>query len=400
VHGYLPVNQMGGFAQFGRAIHEMQKREPSFWPCETGHGWRGSPYRRIANVENLSRIASGVVAALKEKVHSMRSTRVDSAESFQSPTQCFGHARNQARKWSIAATWIVLVSLPSAVYTRAQSISFFGAFNSYNQTIVAFPQGIVADGSGNLYLSGTVNLTFVPVDASGDPQAASEFHIDSCCGDAYGMAIDNENNLYRPDISNASASGDTYFPNMTGTCGVAKYTYNSLNNFSKSCIGTGWVHPSSVAVDSCLNVYVLEASTGTIYKLAPSGSTYIQTTLYGPDAALEKTTGMSIDSGANFYITSGPNIGTAPDAADAENATAAVYKLTLSSGSYTRTSLGSGWSSPSAPAVDFAGNIWVSDYGANDIYVLVPSGSGYTQNAYKSITSLRTLVSDPQDWEH
>jgi trimeric autotransporter adhesin len=324
----------------------------------------------------------------------MRSTKVQSTEPFQSLTQCFGHARNQARKWSIAATWIVLVSLSSAVYTRAQSISFFGAFNSYSQTIVAFPQGIVADGSGNLYLSGTTNLTYVPVNASGVPQSSSEFHIDNCCGNAYGLAIDNENNLYRPDISNASAAADTYFPGMTGTCGVAKYTYNSLNNFSKSCIGTGWVHPSSVAVDSNLNVYVLEASTGTIYKLAPSGSTYIQTTLYGPDAALQKNTGMSIDSAANLYITSGPDTGTSPDAPYAENATAAVYKLTLSSGSYTRTSLGSGWTSPSATAVDFAGNIWVSDYSANEIYVLVPSGSSYTQTAYKSITNLRTLVTN------
>ena len=324
----------------------------------------------------------------------MCTTRVHATETFKSLTQCFGHALDQARRWSIAATWIVLVSLPSAVYIRAQSISFFGAFNSYSQTIVAFPQGIVADGSGNLYLSGTTNLTYIPVNASGVPQSSSEFHIDSCCGNGYGLAIDNENNLYRPDISNASAAGDTYFPGMTGTCGVAKYTYNSLNNFSKSCIGTGWVHPSSVAADSSLNVYVLEASTGTIYKLAPSGSTYIQTTLYGPDAALEKTTGMSIDSAANFYIASGPNTGTSPDAPDAENATAAIYKMTLSSGSYTRTSLGSGWTSPSATAVDFSGNIWVSDYSANQIYVLVPSGSGYTQTFYKSITELRTLVTN------
>jgi hypothetical protein len=146
--------------------------------------------------------------------------------------------------------------------------------------------------------------------------------------------------------------------------------------------------------DSSLNVYVLEASTGTIYKLAPSGSTYVQTTLYGPDAALQKTTGMSIDSAANFYIASGPDTGTSGDAPDAENATAGVYKFTLSSGSYTRTSLGSGWSSPSATAVDFAGNIWVSDYSANEISVLVPSGSGYTQTPYKSITNLRTLVTN------
>jgi hypothetical protein len=258
VHGYLPVNQVGDCRN--SAMDHMQVRENHRFGPERLRPQSADPHFDVSPTWRICRVLRQQQwPALKEKVHSMCSIRVHSTEPFQSLTQCFGHTRNQARKWSITATWIVLVSLPSALHTRAQSISFFGAFNSYSQTIVAFPQGIVADGSGNLYLSGTVNLTYVPVDASGDPQTASEFHIDLCCGNAYGLAIDNENNLYRPDIANASASGDSSFPGMTGTCGVAKYTYNSLNHFSKSCIGTGWVHPSSVAVDSSLNVYVLEA---------------------------------------------------------------------------------------------------------------------------------------------
>jgi hypothetical protein len=280
-------------------------------------------------------------------------------------------------KWSIAALWIVLAGLGSSVFASAQSVSFFGSFQSYPQTAVLYGQGIVADAAGNLYISGIANLAFVPLTANGTPGTPDPL-IDGSGSAAYGLAIDSANNLYRPDISSAT---------------VAKYTYVSTNTFTKTFIGTGWAHPSSVAVDASFNVYVLDAGTGSIVKLTPNGSTYTQTTIYTNLSQLKGTTGLSMDSAGNFYLTSGPTTGTT-GSTFASNSTAAVYKLTPSNGSFTLTSLGSGWLSPASTSVDFEGNIWVTDYDAGTINLLAPSNGGYTQNVYTSIPGIRALTTN------
>jgi hypothetical protein len=93
-----------------------------------------------------------------------------------------------------------------------------------------------------------------------------------------------------------------------------------------------------------------------------------------------------MDSAGNFYIASGPNYGTS-----FSNPTAAVYKLTNTGSGYTLSTLGSGWSSPSATAVDFLGNVWVSDYNAGVISLLIPSGGSYIQVVFAHIANMKAL---------
>ena len=115
------------------------------------------------------------------------------------------------------------------------------------------------------------------------------------------MAIDSANNLYRPDIAPGS------YPVL-----VSKYTYNGVNSFTKTALTatnftwSGSNKPSSVALDSSFNVYVLDAGTGSILEFSPNGSNYTDTTLYQNNALLN-TTGLSRDSYGNFYVASGPD---------------------------------------------------------------------------------------------
>jgi len=63
-------------------------------------------------------------------------------------------------------------------------------------------------------------------------------------------------------------------------------------------------------------------------------------------------------------------------------------------------SLGSSWNSPAATAVDSTGTVWVADYGAQNIYELIPASTSatetnYTKQQYQSATAfecLRTLT--------
>ncbi|MDR3793628.1 MAG: hypothetical protein P4L03_09640 [Terracidiphilus sp.] len=283
-----------------------------------------------------------------------------------------------AIRGAVALLVLTVVSIDMSGVAEASAgpkVQFFGPFTSYQQSVVGNAQGLVANAAGNLYVSGTTLLGYVPVDVNGNPIIASQQSISSeSSSDVLGMAIDAANNLYRVD-----PAGGT----------VQKYTYGgSPTSFTYANIGSGWSQPSSVAVDSSSNVYVLDAGPGTIVKLTPSGGSYTQTTLY-TNVLLKSTTGLSIDQYGNFYVASGPSYGVYSLSG---TATPAVYKLTPGGGTYTLTTIGSGWTSPSATAVDSSQNVWVADYGAGTINLLVPSGLTYTQSVYQSISTLRTLM--------
>jgi len=272
------------------------------------------------------------------------------------------------------ALLLLALLVDGAASAYGQSAQFFGGFTSYQQTEVQFPQAIVANASGALYVSGTNLLGYVPVDGNGVPILSGQASVAVTTSlSAMGMAIDSANNIYRADAYGAQ---------------VQKFTYGgSPTTFSSGTIGSGWIKPGGVAVDSNFNVYVLDAGTGSIVELTPSGSSYTQTTLYTSNTLIN-TTGLSIDAAGNFYVASGTNYGVSTVYM---GTTAAVYKLTKSGSSYTLSSIGSGWSSPSYTVVDNAGNIWVADYGAGQIVLLVPNGSSYTQSTYQTIANLRAL---------
>jgi hypothetical protein len=111
-----------------------------------------------------------------------------------------------------------------------------------------------------------------------------------------------------------------------------------------------------------------------------------------------------LDANGNFYVASGSTTGNTPSSIS--NSTAAVYKLiptgNLSpvTATYSLNSLGSSWSSPAATAVDSAGDVWVTDYGAQKIYEMIPATTSATETNYTkqlfqtstAFTCLRTLT--------
>jgi hypothetical protein len=290
------------------------------------------------------------------------------------------HHWSGTRAWRMRVIVIGVVILISVVSASAQSVAFFSPFTEYSQNTIVYGQGIVADAAGNLYVSGIANLAYIPVSANGTLETQNEYLIDATGDRVYGLAIDSANNLYRPDITAVD---------------VAMYTYNGVvsgePSYTRSTIGSSWTCPSSVATDSSFNVYVLDAGPGSIVELSPNGSGgFNQTTLY-TNTLLHGTAGLSRDSSGDFYVASGPSNSALP-ANCTESSTVAVYKVAPSGNTYTVTSLGSGWSSPAATAVDSVGNVWVTDYSAQTIYVLEPSGNSYNKVQYQTISYIRTLT--------
>jgi sugar lactone lactonase YvrE len=273
----------------------------------------------------------------------------------------------------------ILIAIVGSVPTPAQAVQFFGSFSSYQQELVTNAQGLVANSSGNLYVTGFSDIGYIPVDANGNPNIGAETYIDNNnykASHAMGLAIDTSNNLFRVDPTKAQ---------------VEMFAYaGSTTNFTRSTLGAGWTKPSSVTVDSSGNVYVLDAGTGTIVELTANGG-YAQSNVF-TDPALVNTTGLSIDSAGNFYVASGPVYGTY---SLSDSTPPAVYKITNNAGSYSLSTIdGPPWLSPSATTVDAAGNLWVVDYVAGTINLLVRNGDGSFAPpiVYQSIPNIRTLM--------
>jgi len=281
----------------------------------------------------------------------------------------------------------------------AQSpVQFFGSFQSYSQDGASYAQGLVTDARGNLYVSGAHALVYIPVDANGNPTSNTNVSCSPGSGAVMGMAIDTTNHiLYRADLT--GPTGVTV-PSVEEIALIG----GSSTTCTLSVIDNGsWSAPSSVAVDASSNLYVLDAgigsgTAGAIYKLTP-GSGYAKNEVCSSTGLLN-TTGLSIDGSGNFYVASSSvsavagftyNYGMeSPGSAS----TTGVFKVTGSGGgACTLTQIDSGLTSPTATAVDAAGNIWVADLGANEIYRLMPNGlGGYNQISFQSISQIRTLT--------
>jgi hypothetical protein len=132
--------------------------------------------------------------------------------SLTSPIRVYSHLHAVAssglrlvKLLGIVVSVIGLVASASrpADAQASQSVEFSAPFASLSQNAVTYGQGIVADSSSNLYITGTVNLLYLQRNSDGSYTPAST-KIDSEGGTAYGLAIDAANNLYRPDIAPGS----------------------------------------------------------------------------------------------------------------------------------------------------------------------------------------------------
>ena len=133
-----------------------------------------------------------------------------------------------------------------------------------------------------------------------------------------------------------------------------------------------------VAVDGGGDVFVADYAAGAIFRETLSGGSYIQSTVATGFAA---PAGVAVDNSGNLYVADG---GLDQDVGPY----GAVYKETVSGATYTRAAIGSSWSNPTGIALDSAGNIYVSEdnWGEGGLVnkETLQSNGSYTQTALVS----------------
>ena len=250
--------------------------------------------------------------------------------------------------------------------------------NSYVQSTISIsqiiPTAVAVNGSGNLYVDGTIgNYAGQVVEESpgyGDfgtvnigslsPQTVAMTFTFDAAGTLGSTAVLTQG-VTGLDFTDAGSdscvantaytAGQTCTVNVTFTPRFAGTRYGAavLKTISGNIIATGYVQGTGV---------------GPQVNFLPGTQSVL------PATGLVAPTGVAVDAGGNVYIV--------------DEGTNLLLKETLSAGSYTQSTIGSGLYLPNGVVVDGSGVIYVADSGNNRVLMETPSPTGYVQSILAS----------------
>jgi sugar lactone lactonase YvrE len=289
----------------------------------------------------------------------------------------------------------LLVYSPDVIRTVAGQVQVPGsADGSGAGASFQSPQGLVSDPSGNIYIADTANHVIrrlspagavttvagqagVPGSADGQGGAAS-FYVPT------GIAIDASGNLYVADTFNSTIR--KILPNGTVStlAGLAPTSSNPSPTNEGSANGTGTAarfnNPRGVAVDGAGNVYVADTGNNLIRKVTPAG---VVTTVAGSTTAgyLDGTTtnarfsspfGIASDANGNLWVADTSNqVIRAITSAGVVTTLAGLANNGTDSGG---TGSVARFNQPTGIALDYQGNLFVSEELSSTIREIYPGG--------------------------
>ena len=210
------------------------------------------------------------------------------------------------------------------------------------------PEGIAVDGKGNLYIADTGGRQVLKETLSNGQYAQTVIaNAQNGLRDPIGVAVDANGNVYIADPM----------------VGILKETLASSVYTQSTAITAGG--PEGVAVDA--NGILYFTNLASVIKAVPNGGQYTQTTLLSsltPGNSTISTQDVAVDASGNVYVTDSGN--------------QRVLKLSPANGSYTQSTVASGFGFPWGVAVDFMGNVYVGDEGGG-IYKESLSNGAYSQ---------------------
>jgi len=284
---------------------------------------------------------------------------------------------------STQAYSVTVTIAPPTVTTLAGSF-FAGSTNGIG-TAAKFdnPMGVAVDSLLNVYVADKNNNLIRKISPSGDvttlagsgaPGSANGTGTEASFSMVTGVAVDSSLNVYVVDTINnlirkISPEGVVTTLAGSGAQGSANGTGTEAS--------FNW--PYGVAVDSSLNVYVADRSNHIIRKISPAG---VVTTLAGSgtpgsangtgtEASFNYPSGVAVDSSGNVYV--------ADSYYELIRKISPAGVVTTLAGSGTAGSAnGTGTEAsfliPSGVAVDSSGNVYVADTGNQLIRKISPAG--------------------------
>ncbi len=188
--------------------------------------------------------------------------------------------------------------------------------------------------------------------------------------------------------------GDTFVAD-SGTKQVIEFPAGSSSASGKS-IGTGLSDPTGVAVDGAGDIYIADWNSskklGTVYEIpwvpntlkadsATGGAYGAQITLSTKTMGLGNNLNLAVDGSGNVYVADPNNARVVKIPTPAQASLVVNPETTGDTTNTTTVTVGSGFSAPSAVAVDLSGDVFVAD--GKSLYEI----SGFPYNAQTTITA-------------
>ena len=300
------------------------------------------------------------------------------------------------------------------VTTFAGQVGVYGGTDGTGTAATFYlPEGITINAAGTLWVacggtirqvtSGAVVTTLAGKNQNGGHDDGTG--ANARFGDATGVALDSSNNAFVAD-----GVGNTIRQVTTGGV-VTTFAGSAVSNGSADGTGAAarFDQPQGTAVDSAGNVYVADYNNNSIRKVTPAG---VVTTLVPNGTALFAPTGIAVDGSGTLYVatqysgiyqvasdgtlsafaSSGFNNpqGVAVDSSGnvyvADQSNHAIRKITSggvlstlagtvgSAGAVNGTGAAARFNQPTGVAVDAYGNVYVAEFGNNDIRKITAAG--------------------------
>lgn len=204
---------------------------------------------------------------------------------------------------------------PAGVVTTFAGIGFAGsADGSVSSATFKWPRGVAVDASGNVYVSDTgnqkirkISTTGIVSTIAGNGTVGKTDGVGSSASFNYpeGLVVDASGNIYVADTNNSVIRKIT--PTGTVSTYAGDGTAGSVNG---SSITARFNYPQGVTVDASGNVYVADTRNNMIRKITPAGvvSTFAgditagDVNGVGVNAKFNSPVGLSADVNSNLYV--------------------------------------------------------------------------------------------------
>jgi len=238
---------------------------------------------------------------------------------------------------------------------KGPQIAFLPQTPSVIASGFSLPTGVAVDENGDIYVADSLNgnLDKVTPPGSGYPPIIDYFV--NQVGPVAGVAVDGAGNTFTAQTGAydccPSIIGNAFLPLVAQT--PAAYTLEQ--------IGYGFVNAWGVAVDGSGNLYVADYGTGPygnangqvlngqVYKETLSAGEYTQSTI---GSGWIEPVGVAVDSSGNVYVA---------DAGVAGMAGFVVKETLQTDGSFIPAQIGSGWITPTGVLLDASGSLYIAD---------------------------------------
>jgi uncharacterized protein (TIGR03437 family) len=251
-----------------------------------------------------------------------------------------------------------------------------GDGGSAASAILIQPEGVLADGSGNLYIADAGDHRVRKVAPNGVIRTLAGTGVRGFAGDGgpavqaqlnapYGLALDNQGFLYIADLGNARVRRVAPDGTITTVAGGGSLPAGGLNEGSPAAI-LALSQPRNLVFDTGGNLYISDFGGQRVYRMGVDGSL---TTVAGTGVA-----GASGDNGAAVHARVNCPAGLAFDSQGA------LYIADSGSGLVRKVAHGLITSfaravTPTGLAFDAQGTLYVADISAGDILVIPATGS-------------------------